>query len=65
MNVLDILHADIGEHLDAIKTIFKPGAKVTLIVRNPSLRDGDVLITDDTTKEAMAALRRLAKKERR
>jgi hypothetical protein len=62
--VLDRLHADIGEHLDAIKSMFKPGAKITLIVRNPSLKDGDVLLTDDDTREAVAALKRLEKAKR-
>jgi hypothetical protein len=59
--VLDNLHAEIAEHLDSIKSMFKDGAKVTLIVRNPNIKDADVLVTDDAPKEIVAALRRLSK----
>jgi hypothetical protein len=31
--VLDRLHADIGEHLDAIKSMFKDGAKIRYLYR--------------------------------
>jgi hypothetical protein len=51
---------EISEHLDAIKSLFKPGAKVTLLVRTPSHRDGsrDLLMTDDIIDEAIGAMLR-------
>jgi hypothetical protein len=61
--VLDKLHADIAEHLESIKAMFKDGAKITLIVRNPNLKDGDVLLTDDVVNEAVKALRKLSRLE--
>ena len=30
-----------------IAEMFRPGAKVTILIRNPSLADGDMLISDD------------------
>lgn len=59
---LKVLNAGeaICEHLSEIKTFFKPGAKVTLLVRRPEKPDGsqDFVLTDDLLDEAVAALLR-------
>lgn len=42
--------------------LFKPGAKLTLIVRNPAAeaagKDADFVMTDDSLDEAIAVLQR-------
>ena len=51
--------AEIGQHLAEIQALFLPGAKLTLLVRHPSHRDGsrDLVQTNDTLGAAIAALR--------
>ena len=47
-------------HLDEIERLFKPGVKITLLVRTPSHPDGsrDFLMTNDRVGDAIAAIRR-------
>ena len=55
------LHDAIAVHLDAIKLCFKPGAKVTLLVRSPHLPgDTVVVLTDDSIDEVIAELQKHA-----
>jgi hypothetical protein len=60
---LQQLHYDISEDLERIAKRFKGRPKITLIVRNPELADGDVLISDDDFEQAIAAIRRLKDRE--
>jgi hypothetical protein len=56
----DHVAAEIHEHLGAIAALFKPGAKLTLLIRNdfgPGV-DADVVITNDSLPEAIAGLKR-------
>lgn len=53
------LHDDLSRDLERIAKRFKPGAKLTLVVRHPSLSDADVVLTDDDTEAAIAAIRKL------
>jgi hypothetical protein len=46
------------EHLDEIGSLFKDGAKITLIVRRPSDPEQDFMLTNDTIEGAMEALER-------
>jgi hypothetical protein len=57
------VHAEIAEHCGEISDLFKPGCKVTILVRNPSLKDGDVLVSDDAIDAVVAALQRLKEKD--
>jgi hypothetical protein len=41
------LHDALGEHLVAVKRLFKPGSKVTLVVRNPRVADDEVVVIGD------------------
>lgn len=53
------IRAAIADHCLAIEDLFVPGAKVTVLVRNPSVPgDADVLVTSDTDVEIVAALER-------
>ena len=48
----------IGEHLGEIASLFKPGTKLTFLARRPNAPDGsqDMVMTDDTLADAIAAL---------
>lgn len=60
--VIQQLHEDISRDMARIAKRFKPGAKLTLIVRNPTADkepgSADVVLTDDEVSDAIAALRR-------
>jgi hypothetical protein len=44
--------------LDRVKEAFKPGVKITILVRTPGLPDRDFAMTDDTWEEAIGMLQR-------
>lgn len=52
------LHADLSDDLRRIARRFK-APRITLVVRNPALADGDVVLTDDDLELAVAAIRKL------
>jgi hypothetical protein len=47
-----------SEHLEQIESLFKAGAKVTLIVRQPSDPEQDFMLSSDTLAGAMEVLER-------
>jgi hypothetical protein len=49
---------EISDHMDAIMQLFKPGAKITVIVRRPGQPGQDFIMSDDELEEAIACLRR-------
>lgn len=52
-------------HLDGILSCYQPGAKVTVIVRCPWLKDGDTVIGNDDIEEAVSvAINMLARTEK-
>lgn len=59
MTDLEAVTDQVGTHLDAILALFKPGAKITVLVRHPSHRDGSrdfVLTSEDDLYEVVRAL---------
>jgi hypothetical protein len=54
----DRLHAELAQRLDAILGLFKPGVKVTLLVRSPKHANGtgDILLTDDALEDVIRAI---------
>lgn len=48
----------VGDHMDAILKLFKPGAKIVVLVRQPEFTDGsrDFLLTNDKLDDAITAL---------
>ena len=54
--------ADVQErvsiHMDNILALFKPGAKVTVLVRRPDLPEQDFMMTSDTLPEIVAMIER-------
>lgn len=57
-SVLRNLHANIADSLEDIRRLFV-NPKITLIVRNPDVSDGDVILTDDDFEKAIEAIRHL------
>lgn len=57
------IHAEIANHCGDISDLFKPGVKVTVLVRNTKITDADVLVTDDEIDLMIAALLKLKQKE--
>jgi hypothetical protein len=60
------LHAEVARHCGEIADLFKRGeARVTILIRNPGVTDGDIVVTDDQFDSAIAALHQLKTKEQR
>lgn len=49
---------EISGHMDRILSVFKPGARITVIVRTPDNNEGDLLLTNDSLTEAVAVIER-------
>lgn len=58
MSALRQVYDAVGGHMDDILSHFKPGAKITVIVRRPGLPEQDFMITDDDPLEAIALINR-------
>ena len=54
-----LLHLELERHLSEMEKLFKPHCKLTLLMRNPQVADGDLLLTMDDLDEAIAAIERL------
>lgn len=50
-----------SDYLNRIAGLFKPGVKLTLIVRTPDKDDQDFILTNDLPAEAIKALDRRQK----
>jgi hypothetical protein len=58
MSNLALVQQRVADHMDKIHDYFKPGVKVTVIVRTPDFPDRDFLMTADDIPELIAFLRR-------
>lgn len=56
-------HSEVADHCGEVAKLFKPGAKVTILIRNPHIEDGDMVVSDDSMDLAISALARLKEKE--
>lgn len=56
---MEELRLQIAEHVIEISELFKPGVKVSVIVRVPWLENGSVVVTDDSLEEISTALAKL------
>jgi len=56
-------HAAVAEQCAHIAGFFKPDARITVLIRNPSLPDGDMVVSDDSMDLAIEALARLKDRE--
>jgi hypothetical protein len=55
---LILLRERMSNHMDAIMSMFKPGAKITVVVRSPGYGDADVIMGDDDFDEVIASIQR-------
>jgi hypothetical protein len=66
MNKVELLHAEVSDHLEKICKLFTQRPKITIVIRTPWLADegkeGDVLLTDDDLDVAIAAINKLRNK---
>lgn len=58
MTSLDDVREAVAGYCDLIRANFKPGAKITVLVRRPEHFDGsqDFVLTDDDLSKAISAL---------
>lgn len=57
MNIQEVTD-EVSFHLDKILKCFKPGAKITVIVRRPENDEADFTLSNDDISEAIKALER-------
>lgn len=57
---LEETHEEVSNHLDKIKSYFKPGVKITILVRTEADPEGrrDFMMGDDDPQEAMNMIAR-------
>lgn len=53
------LQERISDHMDAILRMFKPGAAITVVVRNPGFGDADVVLSSDDLDAVIGAIQAL------
>lgn len=56
--VMRQLHSDISYHADAILKMFKPGAKITIVVTNDGHGDAGVVLGNDSLDRAIEEIER-------
>lgn len=57
------LQERMSNHMDAILRCFKPGATITVVVRNPKFGDADVVIGNDDLDAAIEAIKTMQKRQ--
>ena len=53
-----IVGQKIQEHMNKIKSMFKSGAEVTVLIRMPDKPEQDFLITNDNLDDIISAIKR-------
>lgn len=53
------LQIECEAHLAIIEKLFKPHCKLTLLMRNPEVADGDMLLTRDDLDAVIASIEKL------
>ena len=48
----------VSEHMNSIIDLFRPGVKITVLVRTPDHPDRDFMLTSDDPVEALAMIER-------
>lgn len=56
--LLQAVSQAVAGHMDKIVACFKPGVKITVLVRTPDFPDRDFCMTDDTYPEIIEMLKR-------
>ena len=50
------LHTTLSDRLERIATLFRPGVRLTLIVRQPGNPDGTTYLSDDNVDDVLSAI---------
>ena len=58
MSALQEVQEIVSDHMDKIKKLFKPGTKITVLVRTPGFGERDFMMTDDENPEIAAMVER-------
>lgn len=61
MTVLDEVRDRVAQHMLEIVKLWKPGAKITVIVRTPTNDRADFLMSDDDLAQVVALVERRRK----
>ena len=60
---LDTVHRIIASHLDELSDLFADHCKLTFIMRNPEVEDGNLICTDDDLVALEACIRHQREKD--
>ena len=64
MSDLKNVHMRLNNMAEEIETMFKPGAKVTIVVRNPLISDdADLVVTNDDLDGVIKSVNKFKEKE--
>lgn len=58
MTPLEVVQKAVVGHMEVIRAYFKPGVKITVVVRTPKNPERDFVITDDEPNEVVAVMER-------
>lgn len=64
MSNLDEVRETVARYMDEITSMFKPGSKITVLVRAPGFPNRDFMMTDDEFSELIAMLERRSKAQK-
>jgi len=62
MKPLALVQMEVGQHLERISKLFKSGAKLTLLVRQPDHDDQDFMMTNDDLADAAKVIARVQRR---
>lgn len=62
-HAVQLVRSRCSEYLEQISWLFKPGAKITLLVRMPGFPEQDYMLGDDTIEGAMELLERCKRRK--
>ena len=55
---LMIVQSEVAHHMEQIEKAFKPGVRLTVLVRTPGFPEGDFVMTSDGLEDAIEMLQR-------
>lgn len=58
MSALEEVQQVVSDHMDSIVRCFKPGVKITVLVRTPGFPGRDFMMTSDDHSELIAMIER-------
>lgn len=59
MNLQDT-HEEVADALARLSRLFQPQCKLSFVMRNPHVEDGDMFVSDDDPEKVIEAIRKVA-----